>query len=285
MASDQPTEPDGEDGSGEAGLRDEAGQREEAGQTGEGGGTADAAGAGPVGGHGTGGDGPMLPGDAPTDYERYLKVPELLSLQKPTDEMNHHDELLFQTVHQTAELWFKEALFELGAAGERMDDGDVLLAARLLRRAARVLRVLTEQIHLLETMNPWDFHAIRRGLGHGSGSESPGFRRILERAPRAWPHFEDLLDRRDVALKEVYTDADVHEDLLQLAEALTDFDEAFQLWRQDHLSLVKRVIGRDVKSLKGYTVHQLEDDVQHVLFPALWKVRNELTEEAGTSPG
>ena len=41
---------------------------------------------------------------------------------------------------------------------------------------------------------------------------------------------------------------------------------------------------RDVKSLKGYSVHQLETDVQMVLWPALWKVRNEITTKAGTSP-
>src|SRR5437870_9709621 len=48
-------------------------------------------------------------------YERYLRTEELLSLQKPEDELIHHDELQFQVVHQVFELWWKEAAFELGS--------------------------------------------------------------------------------------------------------------------------------------------------------------------------
>ena len=43
----------------------------------------------------------------PTDYELYLRVPELLRLQKPPSERACPDELLFQVVHQAAELWMK----------------------------------------------------------------------------------------------------------------------------------------------------------------------------------
>lgn len=242
---------------------------------------------------------PVLPGDAPTDYERYLKVPELLSLQKPLDELSHHDELLFQTVHQASELWFKLALFEMETAAERMDDGAVAEATRLVRRATRAMVLLKDHLHLLDTMSPWDFHAIRRGLGHGSGAESPGFGRILREVPPLYKHFEDLLDRRGVALADVYRDpggdgggggksdgdgGGGRRDLFELAEALIDFDQAFQLWRADHLHLVKRIIGGGVKSLKGYEVEQLEEDIKVALFPKLWDVRNALTGEAGTSP-
>ena len=45
-----------------------------------------------------------------SDYERYLRTDELLSLQKTPEERVHRDELLFQTVHQTSELWLKFAL-------------------------------------------------------------------------------------------------------------------------------------------------------------------------------
>lgn len=229
-------------------------------------------------------DGPVLPGDAPTDYERYLEVDDLLAVQKPVDELNHHDERLFQTVHQTAELWFHQALFEMETAGELIADGEIAHARRLIDRATWAIRVTTEQIHILETMNPWDFHVIRRGLGQGSGAESPGFRKIVERVPRIFGAFEELLQQRDVELAEVYTDADEHPELFDLAESLTDFDMFFSIWRTDHLGMIKRVIGRDVKSLQGYTVHQLEEDVQQHLFPELWDVRIELTERAGTSP-
>ena len=66
---------------------------------------------------GTGDDyGPILSGDAPSDYERYLRTGELLSLQKTSSERVHHDELLFQTVHQAAERWLKHACAEVETA-------------------------------------------------------------------------------------------------------------------------------------------------------------------------
>jgi tryptophan 2,3-dioxygenase len=48
---------------------------------------------------------PILPGTAATDYERYLRTDELLSLQKAPNAVVHRDEHLFQTVHQASELW------------------------------------------------------------------------------------------------------------------------------------------------------------------------------------
>ena len=50
---------------------------------------------------------PILPGEGASDYERYLRTDELLALQKTPEEMQHRDELLFQTVHQSSELWLK----------------------------------------------------------------------------------------------------------------------------------------------------------------------------------
>ena len=95
---------------------------------------------------------------------------------------------------------------------------------------------------------------------------------------------EALLKRRKTDLMTVYTQPAKHPEVLRLLENLTDFDMFFHIWRLNHLAMVKRVIGRDVKSLKGYAIHQLEDDVQMVLWPALWKVRNQITDVAGTSP-
>ena len=59
---------------------------------------------------------PVLPGTAATDYERYLRTDELLSLQKTAAEVVHRDEHLFQAVHQSSELWLKLACLELEAA-------------------------------------------------------------------------------------------------------------------------------------------------------------------------
>jgi tryptophan 2,3-dioxygenase len=214
-----------------------------------------------------------------------MRVDALLALQKPAGELHHRDERLFQTMHQTFELWLHQVVFEVEEAMRRMDAGQPLAAARLLGRSSVILRVLTHQLLILETMTPWDFHEVRRQLGRGSGAESPGFRKVRALAPRVYPRFKALLAQRGVDLVDLYTHQEQHPDVFLLAETLTGFDMAFHTWRLDHLALVKRILGRDVKSLKGYSVHLLEKDVQEeVLFPELWKLRNTLTDLAGTSP-
>lgn len=219
-----------------------------------------------------------------SDYEVYMGTEALLKLQKPEDKMVHHDELMFQVVHQSWELWCKLVLFELRGVGDLLDKDRVIEAYALLDRCKQAFQLNTQAMHILESMTPWDFHVIRVALGQGSGAESPGFRQVQQKAPALWPKVDKLLKRRGTTLLEVYTTPAKHPDLLRLLEHMTDVDMFFHIWRQNHLAMVKRVIGRDVKSLKGYAVHQLEQDVQGVLWPALWKVRNEITDKAGTSP-
>jgi tryptophan 2,3-dioxygenase len=233
-----------------------------------------------------GNNAPMpLPGPSNvSDYEKYMRIPELLQLQKPEGSRVHHDELMFQVVHQSFELWCKLILFELRSVGEMLDKDKVVESYPLIERCSDVIKMQTESIHVLERMHPWDFHVIRAALGQGSGAESPGFRDIQMNAPKLWPKVDALLKRRKTDLLTVYTDPAAAPDVLRLCEHLTDFDMFFHIWRLNHLAMVKRVIGRDVKSLKGYAVHQLEQDVQMTLWPALWKVRNVITEKAGTSP-
>ena len=49
-------------------------------------------------------------------YGGYLRLPDLLSLQVPEADPPAHDELLFITVHQVYELWFKQLLYEVETA-------------------------------------------------------------------------------------------------------------------------------------------------------------------------
>jgi tryptophan 2,3-dioxygenase len=226
-----------------------------------------------------------LPGPAGvSDYEKYMRVPELMALQKPEGSRVHHDELMFQVIHQSFELWCKLVLFELRSIGEMLDKDQVVETYPLIERCSDAIRLNTDALHILERMHPWDFHVIRAALGQGSGAESPGFRDIQLQGPRLWPKVEALIARRKTDLLTIYTQPAKDAELLRLCEHLTDFDMFFHIWRLNHLAMVKRVIGRDVKSLKGYAVHQLEQDVLMVLWPPLWKVRNAITERAGTSP-
>ena len=124
--------------------------------------------------------GPILEGKGATDYERYVRVPELLELQKPIDQLSHPEERLFQVMHQTAELWLHHIDYEIDRAVACIEQDSPEPAADLLHRSRLILDLLREQIVILETMAPVDYHVIRTSsLGRGSGQESPGFNRLL----------------------------------------------------------------------------------------------------------
>src|SRR5437879_8929510 len=118
---------------------------------------------------------PILPGKGLSDYERYLLTDDLLALQKRPEEFLHPDELTFIVVHQASELLLKGIAWELDRARGHIAAGDLPDAARLLRRGNHMLDYPISMLHVLETITPFDYQAIRAGLGHGSGLDSPGF--------------------------------------------------------------------------------------------------------------
>ena len=223
---------------------------------------------------------PILEGRGETDYERFVRVPELLELQKPADQLAHPDERLFQTTHQTAELWLHHIDFEIGRIVEEIGADHVDIAAELLDRCRRILDLLREQIIILETMAPADYHAIRvTSLGRGSGQESPGFAKLLEAGKRIWSPFEELIRRRNVSLIEIERAPRERPELFRLVQAMLDYDEAFLKWRFTHMRLAFRVIGSKVLSLKGVPAAQLELGTREPLFPELWETISALTAE------
>src|SRR5438874_11769864 len=116
--------------------------------------------------------------DAPLSYNKYLRVPELIDLQTCLSSPAHHDELLFVTVHQAYELWFKQILHEIDAAIGLMKEDHPAEAAHALRRVVEIEKLLITQIHILETMRPISFLAFRDELNPASGFQSMQFREI-----------------------------------------------------------------------------------------------------------
>jgi len=222
--------------------------------------------------------GPILEGRGNTDYERYVRVPELLELQKPVDQLVNPDEALFQTTHQAAELWLKQIDYELHRVADAIGGEQLNLAADLLYRSRLLIDLLREQIIVLETMAPADYHEFRVGaLGRGSGQESPGFNKLLEAGKLIWPRFEELLRKRSVTLIDVERSPRAHYDMFRLVQALLDYDEAFMKWRFTHMRLAFRIIGSKVLSLKGVPAGQLEAGTREPLFPLLWDAISALT--------
>jgi tryptophan 2,3-dioxygenase len=224
------------------------------------------------------GSDPVLPGDGTSDYERYLRTDELLALQKPADERVHRDELLFTTVHQSSELWLKFAVQELERATELIGADQLLEACRMLRRVVLSLRFITDQLDMLDQLDPWDYNVVRTALGHGSGFDSPGFRALARATPPLGNAFDAALARTGVPLTELYRDRHHHEALHALAELLTDFDERVRLWRFRHYSVVARAIGEESIGIQGVAVQQLTKLIAQRQLPKLWEVRTRLVE-------
>jgi len=223
---------------------------------------------------------PILPGKGASDYERYLRTDELLALQKTTDEQTHPDELLFQTVHQSSELWLKLATSEVERASVHVRNGEIAAALRLLRRSALCMQFVTRQLDMLEQMSPWEYQSIRRVLGHGCGFYSPGFREARRVTPLLGEAFDAALAAAGLDLVELYVRGREHEELYQLAEALVEWDERITMWRIRHYKVVARIIGAQVVGTQGTPVEVLGKMIHHNFFPALWRARNQLTTRA-----
>lgn len=116
--------------------------------------------------------------NAPLSYNKYLRVQDLIGLQDCLSDPAHHDELLFITVHQAYELWFKQILHELDAAIALMNEDRLSAAARAMQRVVEIEKLLVTQIHLLETMTPISFLGFRDELNPASGFQSMQFREI-----------------------------------------------------------------------------------------------------------
>lgn len=110
------------------------------------------------------------------NYNSYLKVPELTSLQHLRSEPAHHDEMFFIVIHQSFELWFKEMLHEAGLMAELFKKGDIGHSLKVLKRIQGIVTCLTQQIQLLGTLTPKEFAGFREALGTGSGFQSVQFR-------------------------------------------------------------------------------------------------------------
>jgi tryptophan 2,3-dioxygenase len=247
-------------------------------------------------------------------YGGYLALPELLSLQRLLSDPPVHDELLFITVHQAYELWFKQLVFELEAVRDRMIAGDAVRPRHYLRRVHAIERVLIEHIEVLRTMTPQDFLEFRSLLTPASGFQSAQFReleflsglkdrrylrdlaatpeelQLLARRldePTVWDGFVALLERNGLPMPEDDESArmrslvemareDEHVALFSVAEGLLDHDEAFAEWRYHHVLMVEREIGAKPGTGGSAGVEYLRSTLHKRFFPELWGLRSEL---------
>lgn len=136
--------------------------------------------------------------EAQLSYNSYLRVPELLRLQRLQSDPPHHDELQFIIVHQTYELWFSLVLFELESVREALFEARLADAEDWLERVIAIERVLAGQIHVLESMTPMNFLGFRDHLRPASGFQSVQFRELELLSGLREERYLEFLERENV---------------------------------------------------------------------------------------
>ncbi|GIJ51033.1 tryptophan 2,3-dioxygenase [Virgisporangium aliadipatigenens] len=246
-------------------------------------------------------------------YGSYLRLADLLALQVPESDPVAHDELLFITIHQVYELWFKVMLSELVDARDRMLAGETYVPRVRLQRCHVIERTLVQQVDVIDTMAPQDFAEFRGDLGAASGFQSSQFREIefisglkdpdytrrfrgipqeearLRRRlaePTLWDGFVSLLDKagfevctaeeRFSAYKLISADRERYSALWDLAEALLEHDQAWALWRGRHVLMVERQIGTKPGTGGSSGTSYLRSRADLQFYPELWQLRTRI---------
>lgn len=192
-----------------------------------------------------------IPAPGSLTYNGYLKVNELIELQTCLSDPTHHDEPLFIIIHQTYELWFKLILHEMDAVLALMPQGRVRKCTFYMRRIIAVMKLLVQQIHILETMAPQDFLGFRYALSPASGFGSSQFREIeFATGIRS----ADLLDR--------FKDEEKHANLVKRFEAPSLGESFYALLRSKGFDLP---VGKE--GLTQKEIEALEDKRLRALLP------------------
>jgi tryptophan 2,3-dioxygenase len=122
-------------------------------------------------------------------YGEYLQLDKILEAQNPESfkegKTPAHDEMLFVIIHQAYELWFKQILFEVDSVTSIMsknelndNSADLQTIVHRMQRVVTILKVLVQQIDIIETMTPMDFLDFRDMLRPASGFQSYQFKII-----------------------------------------------------------------------------------------------------------
>ena len=246
-------------------------------------------------------------------YNEYLRVPELLELQRTLSEPVSHDELLFIIIHQTYELWFKQILHEIDATIAWLDGGRMFRANHSLRGVVSIERILVTQIHVLESMAPIGFLEFRDKLNPASGFQSMQFRELEfasgakdEKILSTFKHdafahqrlsarfagrsladsFWDLVARNGFAIDtnenrieaavEILSRPEKHAELYNMQDLLIEHDELIISWRYNHILMVERMLGMKRGTGGSEGVGYLMTTLTKKFFPELWEARTHL---------
>lgn len=177
-------------------------------------------------------------------YKEYLQLDKILEAQTPESfkegKTPAHDEMLFVIIHQAYELWFKQILFELDSVTAIMgkhtlndNSADLQTIVHRMQRVVTILKVLVQQIDIIETMTPMDFLDFRDMLRPASGFQSYQFKIIEAKLGLKFEqrhgqnYYTTQLQQKDIdTIKEEETKSTLLELINKWLERFPFFDDA-----------------------------------------------------------
>lgn len=186
----------------------------------------------------------------PVYYGEYLQLDKIINAQEPESfkdgKAPAHDEMLFIIIHQAYELWFKQILFEVNSvvdimSKERVNDNspEMQTVVHRMQRVVTILRVIVQQIDIIETMTPMDFLDFRDMLRPASGFQSWQFKIIEAKLGLKYQqrhgqeYYISQLNQKEIdIIKEAENGASVINLVNNWLERMP-FAEAEQFWPKD----------------------------------------------------
>jgi tryptophan 2,3-dioxygenase len=168
-------------------------------------------------------------------YATYLHLDQLLALQQPRSSPPEHDEMIFIISHQAYELWFRLQLHELEKIRDDFKRNHLYGAIATFKRVRTIMKVMVEQVDILETLTPMSFNSFRDRLETASGFQSSQFR-----------EFEFLLGyKRTDMLKYQQTNTPAYERLMRRLNEPSIVDAFYDFLEQRGVKIPAELRSRD----------------------------------------
>lgn len=178
-------------------------------------------------------------------YSDYLGLDTLLSSQHLLSD--HHDEMLFVTVHHVSEIWMKLIIHELDAAIIDVQADNLSASLKKLARVCQVQKQLKHVWDVLATLTPSEYIKFRDKLGQASGFQSYQNRMI-----------EFMLGYKTTYIMKIYEkDPELKERLEQIYNAPSIYDATIQAVARAGFPIDKAILNRDVSE-----THQSNESVK-----------------------
>ncbi len=166
-------------------------------------------------------------------YADYLNLEKILSAQQP--QSDQHDEMLFIVIHQASELWLKLAGHEITAAVNMLKNAEFGPAFKVISRVKQIFIQLTQSWNILSTLTPVDYLKFRDSLGHSSGFQSHGYRKM-----------EFLLGNKNQSLIKVHeSNSSAYDELTAISNAPSLYDEVIRIMAASGFDIDENMIERD----------------------------------------